>query len=115
VAVDQQRKLLFLAAAESTFAAETRGSRGGRPKSSRREFRASVLFFSAVLDESWLSSVNSYENLSFGIVFLIILSVVKFSTIFPGAILVDAIENDASDSLVTRHLVYRGLHQLAGR
>ena len=29
--VDQQRKLSFLAVAESTFAAETRRSRGGRP------------------------------------------------------------------------------------
>jgi len=52
---------------------------------------------------------------SFGIVFFVTLSVVILSAIFPGAILVDAIEDDAGNAFLGRHLLYGSLDQLAGR
>jgi len=57
----------------------------------------------------------TYGELSCGIVFVVVFRVVILATIFFGTILFDAIEDDAGNALMSRHALYGGLDQVAGR
>ena len=61
------------------------------------------------------SGCATHGELSGGIVFVVVFRVVILAAIFFCAILFDAIEDDAGNALMSRHALYGGLDQVAGR